>query len=239
MSFLLKSVKAAPAPTRDVKDVKGGVGDREEVVLTMSRALKSALMGSKGKMRTLRTKVIIPYSNASAANTALATVTSLTLGSSAEYSSFAALFEEYYVHGGVVHWRATTNAATVAAPVTGVLVYDPEDTSALTSVFDGLSYQQVDGPKSLPGGASGLTTPASETASGFWKFPFRCPAGAQVNKNSGADAPNIATGLWCSTTDTGNAICGCFKPYFQAGGTSIVLTLTVYVVVDVSFRSRT
>jgi hypothetical protein len=210
----------------------------EQPTLDM-KVLGKVMSGSrKGGGRVMRTKLVFAFATDSAAGASYNASTSLQPSASPEYTTFAALFDEVFVHGGVMHFRGVRKATSVATVVpTGTTVYDPVDASSAVSVAASLVAQQKFGPYTLasPPLAAGNTvvSPIAFNKTGYWAFKFKCPTGPQDNKGVVA----VQTGQWAATADT-TAVFGYLRTFISADSGTGTVGVEAYVEIDVSFRSR-
>lgn len=239
MSFQLINKKAGKQPV----DSKSGsrVPDAKEVLDTCSepevsvtpsvsvtRQLKTAMMGGRG-LTKLRTKLAYQYSTTSGANAALNNTNYLILGQFDEYSTFAALFDEVFVHGFEFHFSFQFSAAATTL-VRGIVAYDPIDAAASSSLNQLIVCDNHFGPFALN---QPFVTPTSVTKTGLFSWKVKCPTGTQSNKSITA----MSTGQWAATADT-TATFGTLNNYISPAGAAITTMVIYTVVADVSFRTR-
>jgi len=192
-------------------------------------------MNARGKSQTSRTRIWYAIAASSGAGTAYNLAQAIQPSSSAEYASYAALYDEIFVHGGAFHFTTYKSAAGTATDACrGVLAYDPADNTASGSVVAVLPVRQHYGPFLV--GQTGTTAagaPSSFTGTGFHRFGFACPKGPQLNKNLAV----VQTGNWAATADT-TATFGYMHVYMTAAGGTGVNVLDGFMELDVTFRVR-
>jgi hypothetical protein len=235
----LVKIKAA-VPSVD-KDIKDGYFVIDKKVDVKHPDLKMALtaMGRNPRMRQMTTRLAVGTSATSAANTGLAYVFNIDPSASAEFASFATLFDEVKVHGGEIHYDFSSSGGTPTFVDTAG-AYDPVDSSPYTNVVSVLVASQNTGPHKLESGLKTATLNGGEAVNrtGFWKYGFKCPEGTQVVPTNSAAATQVVTGQWAATAQTPMQY-GFFKGYVQGGGTSVVVNMYIYIIMHVTFRSRT
>lgn len=233
-------------PDFNAKDTKL---DEKTVTHPGLRELMRSMGGRiKPKLNNLRTKMAVGSSISSASGGALSTVINVRPSALSEFASFQALFDEFKVHGGVLHFNTFLVGAGTAA-IVGLddvaIAYDPVDNSAFATVAGVLVSSQHIGPLNTSGVSDASATSASvvrtiapvpHTKHGFWQFPFRCPKSPQFVPNN---SQQVMTGEWSATNISNTqSDYGYLKPYV-AGAGSTTSTLNYYLVMDVEFRSRT
>lgn len=134
----------------------------------------------------------------------MANVVTLDPSTLSEWTSCAALFDEYRVVGGVYHYSAygpvvvpglTTNVISK-----GVVGYDPSDATAYVAVVSGCQDEQhllYDLPVAGSNGVSTVTIKYGES----YRFRFKVPSGTVQTSTAVSD--------WQPTNTTG----GTLKPY--------------------------
>jgi hypothetical protein len=185
------------------------------------------------KLKHLKTRLAYKTAVTNGGTGPVTTVMSVIPSSSAEYGAFAGLFDEIYVHGGTVHFDLQLLAST-AGYSHAVMTYDPEDTAVLASIEAALVANQNVGPVGFDSGSAAAITesPHSVTRTGMWNFKFKCPREPQNNLSNTV----VSTGMWASTSNT-TATFGYLKPYWDSSA-AVTATVTCFIVLDVSFRSR-
>jgi len=235
---------AAVDKTADVKDKK--VADSIALLpKTLKMVLKGTGKGKKGKLNNLRTQMWIAFDNASGSGAALGTVVNVRPSATAEWTSFASIYDEFKVHGGAVHFQIFANGQTnLITDVSGVVVYDPDDNTAYTSVTTALVASQKFGPfnisgvtdSSVAGSTARTSAPVPTSKTGMYVFKFKCPPGPHSTTGNGQQ---VVTGQWCSTNITNTqGDYGYIKPAVDAAG-STVTDMKGYLMMEVEFRSRT
>ncbi len=213
---------------------------------TMLHALTKAGKGGKRtKLNNLRTKMWDGSNASSSASGAYSTVINVRPSAASEFASFAALYDEFKVHGCSLHWVfILTNTGAVVPYTHGNISYDPVDNTAYTSIITSLAASQKTGPMqstglSLLNAAAATTTgigPLPITKHGVHVLKIRCPKGAT---GIPANTQQVQTGNWCDTNITNaQGDYGYLKPYFESQ-TNTTITLEWWIEYDIEFRSRT
>jgi len=199
----------------------------------------------KPKLNNLRTRMAISSTLNGSSGTAITTVINVRPAGFSEFASFAALFDEFKVHGGTLHfnvWATGQNNLVVGNDV--AFAYDPVDNAVYASVAGALVASQHIGPitamgttdASVPSTAARTAAPQAATAHGFWKFNFKCPLEPQFVPNN---SQQVMTGEWCDTNISSSlGDYGYLKPYVTSAG-STTANVSYYLVLDVEFRCRT
>lgn len=226
----------------DTKDQK-----TQQPVKTDHPALKQLLHGMGGRVRlnNLRTKISVGATLNGSSGTAITTVINVRPAAYTEFASFAALFDEFKVHGGVLHfniWATGQNNLVVGNDA--AIAYDPVDNAVYASVAGVLVASQHIGPiqamavtdASVASTASRTAAPQATSKHGFFTFPFKCPTQPQFVPNN---SQQVMTGEWCDTNISGSlGDYGYLKPYITSAG-STTATVSYYLVLDIEFRART
>jgi len=218
-----------------------GKSDPVPVTHPVLRSLLRNRMGGKGgRLQNVRTTLAFVGSQSSAANTALQFVQNVDPSTSAEFASFASLFDECKVHGGVIRLDVGTSGGTPTFTDLA-MAYDPVDPSVYTNISAVLVASHHIGPLKLEASTAvgaQLNGPAPVDKSGYWSLKFKCPNGPQVSGTNSAAANEVVTGMWASTAQT-PMFFGFMKGYVPGAGTSVVVTTYYYLILDIEFRSRT
>ncbi len=187
-------------------------------------------LGSNVKMPQVGVWLTIAISATSGGAAAQAPVTGVIPGASLEFSSLAALYDEYKVTHGTADYYVTCSDPAQTNSIDCVTGYEPIRSTAFTSVINGLSVTQ----HLLTTTTGGLDIgPQPRTKTGFWNFKFKVPAGPSKSVAEGTD---LATGEWSDVLDTTN-LYGYVKSYVQApsaGTTSVIGYLKMFTL----FRCR-
>jgi len=221
--------------SKDVKDRK--VPDVKTNHPDLIRLLGG--MGQRISLPEIKTRLAWGGSITSSANTALTTVINVDPSTSAEFTNFVSLFDEVKVVGGVMHFDFVSSGGTPTF-VDTALGYDPVNLGVYTSVAEVLVAQQNTGPLKLETAVATavLNGPSVVGRTGYWQFPFEVPKGPSAVSTNSAAANQVVTGMWSATGQT-PMIYGFIKPYIQGAGSSVVVTMFYYMVIDVLFRTRT
>jgi hypothetical protein len=193
-------------------------------------------------------KFIIPI-NWSAVNNAAnqsTTVFQVDMSASPEWTSLVALFDEYRFRGGVLKFSTMCgplNPVVIGADLCFVLAYDPEDSTVLTSVRDGIQVKEhkLFASTTYYGGAGGATFSQAfyaPLAGQPFEFRFRPPAGSNIGiSNTGTVVQDA--GVWKSVNYVQtNAAEGWIKPYFVNGSANgaIVAGGNIYYEIELRYR---
>lgn len=179
--------------------------------------------------RPVRTRLAVSFSNGSGAGLALAFAQRIRPGDSAEFSSFAALYDEYKCHGTQVLYHMAASA--IPANTDFVACYDPSS-GLLTNIAEGLVAEQHTYFNTGSSNAGTITAwPLSVAKDGHFKQRIKIPSG--VVTASGL----VIDGGWVSTADS-TADFGYWKGWATAGGGAIVVTVGGHFIMDVEFRMR-
>lgn len=211
--------------------------------------LKSLLHSMGGRVRpklnNLVTRMAISATLNGSSGTAITTVINVRPAAFTEFASFAALFDEFKVHGGVLHfniWATGQNNLVVGNDC--AIGYDPVDNAVYASVAGVLVASQHIGPitamattdGSVPSTAARTAAPSAVSKHGFWNFHWKCPKQPQFVPNN---SQQVMTGEWCDTNISSSlGDYGYLKPYITSAG-STTANMSYYLVLDVEFRSRT
>jgi len=197
------------------------------------------------KLSPFRTKIAVNATLNGSSGTAISTVINIRPSAYTEWASFQALFDEFKVHGGCLHFNVWATGQTNLIVGNDLAVgYDPVDNAAYASVAGILVASQHFGPAqamavtdaSLAGSTARTAAPQACSKHGFWQFPFKCPKGPQQVSNN---SQQVMTGLWCDTNISSSlGDYGYLKPYVTSAG-STTATMSYYLVLDIEFRSRT
>lgn len=229
-------VKALEPIVVDQKDVKAPLL-ADKYAAKMKRYIG---VGSIHK-KPLNIKVTIiaqVLSGPTAANTALNAVHTLTPGSSGEFASFAALFDDWRTtHVEVHHAVGFTVQSTGANSVvnnklcTYAWAYDPVDNTALASTGDAMDYDARMAP--MLAGYDGVNTPGDFNKTGFHQLRVKIPAPVVD--------PGILSDLldsnWVSVKDTA-VIVGYGKVWVDPAGAATSSSAVTYYRFTCEFRSR-
>jgi len=209
--------------------------DKDSKQVTPER-MKAALMhafvygkGSKGS-KAFPIKLVINGSTSSGSNANNVFAVAVQPSASSEFSSLAALFNEFRVKSCTIMFlTAVTPGTTSNATFCGV-AYDPINSSSLVGVQSALEYSSN---KVWVVGTS--TFPAAVDASGFYKFSPRLPPG-----DLSANLPStvvVARDQWTPTSSSGSA-CGYCKFFVPALGAGVTSMITWFMTINCEFRVR-
>ena len=226
-----------PQPLAATLDVKVNHPDLKSLLRTMG--------GVRPKLNNLRTRMAISSTLNGSSGTAISTVINVRPAAFSEFASFGALFDEFKVHGGTLHfniWATGQNNLVVGNDC--AIAYDPVDNAAYASVAGVLVASQHVGPitamavtdSSVASTASRTAAPQATAKHGFWQFHFKCPKEPQFVPNN---SQQVMTGEWCDTNISSSlGDYGYIKPYVTSAG-STTANVSYYLVLDVEFRCRT
>lgn len=234
----VKDVKTPPISAPPSIDVKTEHPDLKSLIRAMGGHVRP-------KLNNLRTKIAVSGTINGSSGTAISTVINVRPAAYSEFASFQALFDEFKVHGGVLHFNYwATGQTNLVVGNDAAIAYDPVDNSAYASVAGVIVASQHIGPicgvgacdASLASTAARTAAPVCTSKHGFFHFPFRCPKQPQFVANN---SQQVMTGEWCATNITSSqGDYGYLKPYVTSAG-STTTTLSYYLVLDIEFRART
>jgi len=196
--------------------------------LEIAREMMRAALGNK----PITVMLYERYTVQSAAATAYSTVKNLVPGNGGQFSSFAALFDEYKCRKIKTPIKAVpvVNSAQTAAPM-WLVAYDWAVAGALTSITSGMAQtNHVFGIVDLGGNQTILAT----SKSGFFHLDASIPPGVLADVGIITD---LMSGMWVPTSDAA-AIVGYMKPYVEAATGAGVIGLTGVIGYEVEFRCR-
>jgi len=227
---VLSMLKDVPDSKFDGKDSKldKAVLDLKDDLLAAREMMRAAL-GNK----PITVKIYERYNAVSGVATAFSTVKNLVPGGAGQFSSFAALFDEYKAVAVTTVLRATpqVNSAQTVAPM-WIACYDWGVAGALTSITSGLSQtNHMYGIIDLGGNQTMIP---NGNKHGFAELDARIPEGVMADVGIITD---LMSGLWVPTSDNA-AIVGYMKPYIDAAGGAGVTSLTGFIGYEVEFRCR-
>jgi len=201
-------------------------------------SIKALTSSSRARVRVpgkaVKVKLVGSYALVSSAATALSQVQALSPIAVSDYASFAAVYDLWRVKHIRIRFRLGSSGA-IAGSADGAVAWDPSNLGAYASVSDVLTAQHHFGPICLLGSQATYAGTASVNGTGFHEFGFPLVDQRITNDSSAASAVG---GGWVGTSDT-TAIVGWVKPYINSLGGSLTSTLTMYVIYDVEFKSRT
>jgi len=227
------------------KDAK--VDQQKEVDSKSSsvRVLRTPSQGLKGGIRPLRITLPISFQTANTAASKDATVLSVDVTTSVEWSALSSLYDIYRLRGGRMRFTATnTSAALPAAASDTMLVvgWDPSDGTALTSTRNGCELAQ----HVLFVSPSNDTSGGVVVADGFSKFTcvpldfsFKTEAVSEITI-SAAGAVSSTPGMWKQVPAAGSnaAVDGYLKFYVYNGLANSATSTWGILFLDVELRSR-
>jgi len=173
-----------------------------------------------------------------AANTPNQTVFTLTPGTGSEFSSFASIYDDWRTTHVEFHMGVGFTVTTSGAPAVNSnalcmygMVYDPVDSTALTSVIDSMDYDHRVSP--CKAGYDGVNAPTAVTPNGLNNFKVKVPA-AVVD-------PGISLELldsnWVSTKDAA-VVVGYCKTFCETAGALTSSTFRGFARFTCEFKSR-
>ncbi len=229
----------------DVKDVKTMSVDIKTSHPDLKQILHSMGGRIKPKLNNLKTKISVSGTLNGSSGAAISTVINVRPAAYSEFASFQALFDEFKVHGGVLHFNIwATGQTNLVVGNDCAVAYDPVDSTVYASVAGILVASQHIGPicalavtdASLASTAARTAAPSATSRHGFFRFPFKCPKQPQFVANN---SQQVMTGEWCATNITSSqGDYGYLKPYVTSAG-STTAVLSYYLVLDIEFRART
>ncbi len=245
---------AAAAPyVTSIGNVETGWDDvdakLESTEVKQAKMTAARMVLARMKRGVKPTRVTIPYSFAMSCAAVTGVVNSSQAiyadSNSSEWGAFAALYDEYRVHGGVVKYHLTYFSPTVAGGLNTnslfLIAYDPTDPNALGSVRDGteLAQHQLVCATSVVGDTSAAAKFAYVVSTGQ-PHSFKWSAnGVKALTISNTGAVTYAAGAWKSVESAGsNVPDGQLKAYGQSDYTTALPCVSGVHYLDVEFRSR-
>jgi len=219
--------KPAPSASKDAKaedlpeiDGKSSVGIVQ---------VKEMMRMFRGMTKVLRAVMWFGGSSVSAAATAQAPVHNVRPSSSTEFSSAAAMFDEYKAHAVKYRFRIEINVGP-SVSIDAAVAYDPANNGVygtLLAVLPARICKQVTVPASYG-------TPAAHTQDALWEMSFTLPKGATADPTA-ANAVN--TGVWTDTSLTAIDY-GFMKWFVTPASATVTTTIHYWFGVDTEFRMR-
>ncbi len=206
--------------------------------------INKLLMGRGGKgmkLKTLRTKLAYSFNNTGSVNTAFSTVVPVQPSAGTSWSSFAAIYEEVIVHGGVVKFNVSvTGSGTdpLGSNQMFAIAYNPMVSTAATSIaaLQEFSQAALYGCDNITTNttANGVFGCLPSSKHGLYEFRFKVPKGKSARS---ASAASTFSGEWSNTND-GSDVYGWVSPYASSPGANNTWSMYGVIIMDVSFRSR-
>ncbi len=154
------------------------------------------------------------------------------------WASWQQTFDEFRVLEAEAIWNTYYTVDPTALPANSantIVVYDPSNNTALTSVNAGLQFERYSMLRCMiPTAAGPKVSPMVTTPDGFAHFRVKIPRGTV---NSTVDTLN-SNGQWRPTQDAANYNYGSFIGYTSVGGATSVLRVEYFVRMLVEFRIR-
>lgn len=215
-------VEITPPPTPKNSDVKV-----PGPVVNLHPALQNR--GKGGRLKPITVKLVGAVSSTASASGAQTPVDSLNANGATEFTSFAALYDEFKVNAVDVLISVSCNAASSAIIECGV-AFDPVNSGAYTTPNNVLVASQH--RYWVLGGES--VTVLCQTKDGLIHFRAKIPRGPTVQISGTTPVGNE----WCPcTASSSNTVCGYAKFAIDASSAGNTTLLRTYVY-HVTFRSR-
>ncbi len=243
-------VQAKPSPAVDVADDWEGL-DTDQKADPKSNSMSATKVALAKVKRGLKpTRVTVPYSFSftCAAGTGVISASQAIYAdaNNPEWNSFAALYDEYRVHGGLVKFQLTYTSPLMGTGLDPnsmfVLCYDPTDATVLSSVREGTEMGQhtlVAASTVMYAGATNAYALGYARADGKpheFKFSTGAVKGVTI---SSTGAINYSPGQWKGVNATGqNSPDGQLKTYGQTSYATATVSVVGITYLDVEFRSR-
>lgn len=223
------STAVADKPSSLPVNATGKAEEKKDVRVTLMRSI-----GRMGKLKPISVVLVQRWSFASSANTAYNTVLSVTPSASADWTQFAAVYDEVICDGGHIDFIAHTTAVIQAGNLWGSMSFDPVNFGVNTSIAEvGTAAQHRIFPIIVNLGPS-VVQPIGPLQHSFrWSTPKGKPA-----RITGSSNTTNLSGEWGATSDASDSF-GFIKPYFEAGTTGVITNLSGFVFLKCRFRSRT
>jgi hypothetical protein len=233
-----KSKQSKDQPSSNVKDAEKQHSFAEGLRLVRSALSARVTSRGGGKKDDLSISLYYLVSASTTAGAAYSTVFSIAPGSSSEFSSLAALYDEYICDGGDMQFQYRLGVAytTNTGPDFPVWAYDPLDATALGSVVNGMQHKQhilTAGPGINVTAVGHFDAPQAVTKNGLFRFRWRTPPGVARRTT-----PTVQFGHeWADTADN-TAVFGYLKPYLPVLGATGTYQFTTYLTLHCRFRCR-
>jgi hypothetical protein len=244
------SVQAKQQPAVETADDWEGV-DTDVKADPKSNSMSATRVALAKVKRGLKpTRVTVPYSFTFTCSAGTGVVSASQAvyadANNPEWNSFAALYDEYRVHGGLVKFQLVYTSPLMATGLDPnsmfVLCYDPTDATVLGSVREGTEMGQhtlVAASTVMYAGATNAYALGYARADGKpheFKFSTGAVKGVTI---SSTGAINYSPGQWKGVNATGqNSPDGQLKTYGQTAYATATISVVGIVYLDVEFRSR-
>lgn len=224
-------------PTTD-PSVAANSDNKKEIVGTLAvpRALLSLRSAARSILGSKEHKINLyqDQSFVTTANTAYATVQSLSPANTGEITSVANLYDEIIVDGFSFRYSFSGSGTLIAGCYPSILAYDPIEVAVLSSVLNGMQHEQ----KSLffynVTTASGSMDQTVSTH-GHITWDVRVKLSSARNQ----DDAKLFGHDWSNTSGSNAAIYGYFKPYIPVLGATGVLNVGIITTFHCRARCRT
>jgi hypothetical protein len=229
--------QAVGDPTRDMK-----LSDPSEMLRsTRSKSILKAAMSSKsGNGPVVTAKLFQTGSVTSGAGAAIAGWFGLTPSSSAEWASYATLYDEAKVERVEVDYGAIQSSISANPFVSYAIGYDPTYNTIPASVRDVRESSQsqwgLQASPTIVGGLNSTVTVGGASATGTRHFHAKMPSTPALVDP--ANTTNNFPGSWMATGDTADSI-GYLRYYFTAPGGTNLTIFSYLITYTVKFRIRT
>jgi hypothetical protein len=205
--------------------------DTDLPIATVKDMLRSSGFGKK----PLKVWLWFAATQTSSANTVLTFSQRLRPSDSAEFTSLAALYDEYKGLESHVIYHAAVSGAAATTNIDFAAAYDPTNSGAYGSIVAILParhhvYNNITYDTSIVGGGA----PKALTPNGHWAHRFRFPSGNIVDPTV---ANSVNTGNWTDTSETAVDY-GFWKAYVSAAGTSSVVNIGLKIGILTEFKMR-
>lgn len=201
---------------------------------TLSAGVKLALSRHlRASKDPVRVRLASWYPISSSAATILNAVQALSPIGVTDFSSFAAVYDLWRVKSLHVMVRTDSSGAMTGSADWG-LAWDPVNIGTYSSLADILTAKTHIGPFVICG-ANSLQSPQSFTSNGFHSMHCKLVPTKLTNDST---AVNAVGGGWVGTSNA-TAVVGWLKPFCASLGGSLISSMSIYVVYDVEFKSRT
>jgi len=240
---LSKAATAAADPFLVIKsDEKGRVTTTESKLpaLGAEKSMAREYMRSQFGQKPYKTTLIVDTGQRnSGAGSTLQYNFGIDPVQSADYSGFSGLFDDFRSVSAEVKTCAYISTAGGGTVVPyAVVVFDPAENTAVTTVANGMSYSRFAGPWSIIGGAV-IGIPGPQPVSNHGMITLSSGRFVQSTLPVISTGTGIAPvgGDWCAITST-SAAAGYFKWFVESPGGTAVISIRMFCSIEVEFRFR-
>jgi len=225
---------------KDGKDLKSAVPPRSiatpaSAPVSMLPSVKDVLRNAKSRggkkgLTPVSTWLAIDIDETSSTNSALTTVLGVPPSSAVDFSSWAAVYDEYKAEEFKFVFKETMSGTPSDNGQLAVLAYDPLNNTALGSTAGGAdhSIHMLWGQNFATSSAAAI--PSNVTKHGLMTFAAKIPRGVAFTSSTELE------GMWVPTS-VGVSF-GYIKPYVEGLGSGATSNLRGILYIKTRFRSR-